>query len=184
MSKRLEDFINSERDSFDNLEPRPALWANIEQQLAQQQPKPVVKTFSLAFVLKVAASVVLVMGIGFAWYLNTQHFNRVNLVAINPTYAREQMRYASMVQNKRNELKTLAASNTQLYAEFSAELARMDSVYRKLNTDLVNSPDQESVLRAMIRNLQVQTEVLNQQLQIIEQFNDNKKQQQNETKNI
>jgi hypothetical protein len=43
--------------------------------------------------------------------------------------------------------------------------------------DLATSPNQERVLRAMIRNLQIQTEVLNQQLDVIEQFNEFKKQQ-------
>ena len=60
----------------------------------------------------------------------------------------------------------------------------MDSVYKKLNNDLANSPNQELVLRAMIRNLQIQTEVLNQQLNVIEQYNQMKKDQKNETKNI
>jgi hypothetical protein len=60
----------------------------------------------------------------------------------------------------------------------------MDSTYKKLNNDLVTSPNQERVLRAMIRNLQIQTEVLTQQLNVIEQFNQMKKEQKNETKNI
>jgi hypothetical protein len=58
----------------------------------------------------------------------------------------------------------------------------MDANYKKLNTDLATSPNQERVLRAMIRNLQIQTEVLNQQLSVIEQFNQSKKDQQNGTK--
>jgi len=49
---------------------------------------------------------------------------------------------------------------------------------------LVNSPNQELVLKAMIQNLQIQTEVLNQQLNAIEQYNQDKKEPKNETKNI
>jgi hypothetical protein len=60
----------------------------------------------------------------------------------------------------------------------------MQANYKKLSTDLATSPNQERVLRAMIRNLQVQSEVLNQQLSVIEQFNQSKKQQQNGTKDI
>ena len=71
-----------------------------------------------------------------------------------------------------------------MYNEFSGEIAKMDSTYKKLNNDLATSPNQELVLRAMIRNLQIQTEVLNQQLNVIEQYNQIKKEQKNETKNI
>jgi hypothetical protein len=72
----------------------------------------------------------------------------------------------------------------QLYKEFNAELIKMDANYKKLNIDLATSPNQERVLRAMIRNLQIQTEVLNQQLSVIEQFNQSKKDQQHENKDI
>jgi hypothetical protein len=71
-----------------------------------------------------------------------------------------------------------------LYKEFSGELAKMDQTYKKLNSDLANSPNQERVLRAMIRNLQIQTQVLNQQLIVIEQLNKTKKEQKDEIKNI
>jgi len=89
-----------------------------------------------------------------------------------------------LIATQRTELKTIAKSDPQLYKEFSAEIAKMDSTYKKLNNDLATSPDQEAVLRAMIRNLQIQTEVLNQQLNVIEQFNEFKNPKKNETKDI
>ena len=73
MSKRLEDFIKTNREEFDDLEPSTDLWAKIEQHLPPQfndQQKPGAKTFSLGFVLRVAAAVILVMGISFALYLH------------------------------------------------------------------------------------------------------------------
>jgi len=108
----------------------------------------------------------------------------VDLAAINPEYAKQQVQYTSLIETKRTELKQLAKTDPQLYSEFSGEIAKMDSTYKKLNSDLANSPNQELVLRAMIRNLQVQTEVLNQQLSVIEQYNQLKKDQKNETKDI
>ncbi|RCH55003.1 hypothetical protein DJ568_11060 [Mucilaginibacter hurinus] len=187
MSKRLEDFIRANKDEFNDIEPRAELWGKIEQNLQLNKPRLTTreaKTFSLAFVVKVAASVIIVMGVCFALYLRNQNTAGVSLADINPAYAKQQMHYASVVQNKRSELKELAKSDPQLYKEFSKELHKMDSVYKKLNSDLATSPNQERVLRAMIRNLQVQTEVLNQQLSVIEQFNQMKKEQSNEIKDI
>ena len=60
----------------------------------------------------------------------------------------------------------------------------MDSTYKHLNAELPASPNQEAVLLAMIRNLQAQTEVLNQQLNILEHYNQMKKDEKNETQGI
>lgn len=191
MSKRFEDFMHDNNEEFNEIEPSADLWGKIEAQLnfleqEQEQPKKLeAKTFSLGFVLKVAASVIIIMGIGFGIYIQSQKGTKgVDLAAINPEYAQQQVRYASLVETKLTELKSASKNDPQLYKEFSAEIAKMDSTYKKLNSDLATSPNQERVLRAMIRNLQIQTEVLTQQLNVIEQFNQMKKEQNNETKNI
>ncbi|WDZ99193.1 hypothetical protein [Mucilaginibacter sp. SJ] len=191
MSKRFEDFMHDNNEEFNEIEPSADLWGKIEAQLnfldqEQEQPKKrEAKTFSLGFVLKVAASVIIIMGMGFGIYIQSQKGAKgVDLAAINPEYAQQQVRYASLVETKLTELKSASKNDPQLYKEFSAEIAKMDSTYKKLNSDLATSPNQERVLRAMIRNLQIQTEVLTQQLNVIEQFNQMKKEQNNETKNI
>jgi predicted component of viral defense system (DUF524 family) len=126
--------------------------------------------------MRVAATVIVVMTISFVFYVKSNRSAKtINLADISPEYAQQQAHYASLVQSKRIELKTISKSDPQLYKEFSGEIAKMDSTYKRLNIDLVTSPNQERVLRAMIRNLQIQTEVLNQQLQVIEQFNQIKK---------
>jgi hypothetical protein len=185
MSKRLEDFIINNKQQFDQLEPRADLWSKIENELPQhfRDEKKQAKTFSLGFVLRVAALITLVMGTCFVTYLAKQRPTTVSLAAINPEYAKQQVHYASVIATQRTELKSIAKTDPQLYKEFTGEIAKMDSTYKKLNKDLATSPNQEAVLRAMIRNLQVQTEVLNQQLNVIEQFNEFKNQK-NEIKNI
>jgi hypothetical protein len=184
MSKRLEDFIRNNSQEFDDLEPSTDIWNNIAKELdtwEREHPskKHEAKTFSLAFVLKVAASVIIVMGLGFALILKNQKPVPVELSDINPAYARQQVHYASLIESKRTKLKLVAKYDPQLYNEFNAELIKMDANYKKLNIDLATSPNQERVLRAMIRNLQIQTEVLNQQLSVIEQFNQSKKDHEN-----
>ena len=190
MSKQLEDIIKANREEFDDLEPRPGLWNKIEGRLNLAQEEPVqskkrqAKNFSLGFVLRMAAIIIVAMAVGFILYIQKSAGAKVDYAKINPEYAQQRIRYASMVEAKRTELKALTKSNPELYKEFSAELTKMDSTYNRLNKDLTTSPNQERVLRAMIRNLQIQTEVLNQQLNVIEQYNEFKDQQQNETKSI
>jgi len=187
MSKRLEDFMRMNREEFDDLEPSADLWARIEKHLPAEisvAKTQETKTFSLGFVLRVAATIVVVMGIGFAMYVRNDKKEKVDLEAINPVYAQQQIKYTSLIESKRSELKVLAKSDPQLYKDFSSQIAEMDSTYKQLNSDLATSPNQERVLHEMIRNLQIQTQVLNQQLKVIGQMNDMKKEQQNESKNI
>ena len=192
MSKRLEDFMKDNREEFDDLQPGAEIWDNISKELdtweAEHLPKKHdAKTFSLGFVLRVAAMIIVVMGIGFSVYIQSQKPSgggEINLAEINPAYAKEQMHYASLIETKKVELKQIAKFDPQLYNEFNNELIKMQANYKKLNADLASSPNQERVLRAMIRNLQVQTEVLNQQLSVIAQFNKSKKEHENGTKDI
>src|SRR5436190_15096217 len=109
MSKRFEDFIKNNREEFEEVEPSADLWSKIEQSLNMQEELPKkleTKTFSLSFVLRVAASVVLIMGIGFGIYLQTQKSAKgIDFAAINPEYAKQQLHYASLVETKLTELK-------------------------------------------------------------------------------
>jgi len=187
MSKRLESFIEMNREEFDELEPSADLWSRIEQHLPPQYNEPKkreAKTFSLGFVMRVAASVILVMGISFAVYLRNTKKEVIDLAAINPEYAQQQIQYTSQIETKRTQLESIAQSEPELYKEFNSQIAKMDSTYKQLNSELATSPNQERVLHAMIRNLQIQTQVLSQQLSVIEQYNNMKKEQKNGIKNI
>jgi hypothetical protein len=188
MSKRLEEFIKSNKHEFDELEPRLELWDRIEKDMpaavADMPKKREAKTFSLGFVMRVAATVIVVMSVCFVFYLRSEKAAGVNVAAINPTYAKQQKQYISMIANKRTELKTLAKNDPQLYNEFSKDIAGLDSVYKKLRAQLATSPNQELVLRAMVKNLQVQAELLNQQLRVVEQFNEMKEEDTNEVQSI
>jgi len=187
MSKRLEEFIKMNREEFDDLEPSADLWARIEMHLPSQETEPKkreAKTFSLGFVLRVAATVIVVMGISFIFYVRNEKRGTIDLAAINPVYAQQQIQYTSQIETKRTELKSIAKSDPQLYKEFTDEIAQMESTYKDMNNDLATSPNQERVLRAMIRNLEIQTQVLNQQLKVVEQMNNMKKEQKDDVKNI
>ena len=186
MSKRLEDFIKMNREEFDDLEPSADLWARIEMHLPEQvnQPKKrEAKTFSLGFVLRVAATVIVVMGISFILYLRTEKHGKIDFAAINPVYAEQKVQYTSLIETQRTELKSIEKTDPQLYKEFSDQISQMDSTYKQMNAELLTSPNQERVLRAMIHNLKIQTEVLNKQLGVIEQMNKMKKED-NDSKNI
>src|SRR3982751_47216 len=112
MSKRLEEFVKANREEFEDIEPSAELWGRIEKELPLHfgQKKNETKTFSLGFVLRIAASVVVLMGIGFVFYLRKQN-NTVNYASINPVYAEQQVQYTKLIANKRLELQNIAKTD-------------------------------------------------------------------------
>lgn len=189
MSKRLEHFIQDNKKDFDLYEPPADLWDRIDTQLrkaekAKETPGKE-KVIRLSILLKVAATLIVVLSIGMLFWKNQSRENEApTLSSIDPKMAQQQVQYASLIEIKRSELKRIEKEEPELYRTFSAELKKMDASYEKLKSELPESPNQERTVRAMIRNLQIQLEVLNQQLIIIQQINQFKKEQKDEAQII
>jgi hypothetical protein len=189
MKERLENFIRDNKKEFDQFDPPAAVWEKIEKQLDEKRlnsssaGNKAEKVVRLSFLLKVAATVIIVLGAGL-WGYQYQKKESADLSNIDPQLAKQQVYYASVIETKRRELKQIEKEEPQLYSEFSSEIRKMETSYQKLKSDLPGSPNQEETVKAMIRNLQIQTELLNQQLNIIQQINNVKKEQKHETQQI
>lgn len=185
MSDRLENFIKGHRRDFDEFEPPSNLWERIELQLEEEKaiaPKQP-KVIKLSLVLSIAATLLIVLTAGVVFW-GYQKKEATNIANISPQLANQQVHYASMIELKRSELKRIEKEDPRLYHEFASEIKKMDASYQRLKNDLPTSPNQEETVKAMIRNLQAQIEVLNQQLNIIQQIDQLKKEEQNETQSI
>ncbi|MES3017591.1 MAG: hypothetical protein V4721_07430 [Bacteroidota bacterium] len=189
MKDRLENFITENKKEFDQFDAPAGLWDKIEQQLDEKRINSSTagskkeKVVRLSFLLKIAATIIVVLGVGM-WGYQFQKKEFADLSNIDPQLAKQQIHYASLIEAKQVELKQIEKEEPQLYSEFSSEIRKMDVSYQKLKSDLPASPNQEETVKAMIRNLQIQTELLNQQLNIIQQINNVKKEQKNETQQI
>lgn len=189
MNDRLENFIRDNKKELDQFDPPASLWDKIEQQLDKKKinfspaGSKKEKVVRLSFLLKIAATIIVVLGIGL-WGYQYQKKEFADLSNIDPQLAKQQVHYASLIGVKRYELKQIEKEEPQLYSEFASEIRKMDASYQKLKSDLPGSPNQEETVKAMIRNLQIQTELLNQQLSIIQQINKVKKEQKHETQQI
>ena len=61
-----------------------------------------------------------------------------------------------------------------MYKQFLGDMNKLDSSYNTLKNELPVNPNREQLLEAMIQNLRLQTELLNQQLFIIKQIKQSK----------
>jgi hypothetical protein len=89
---------------------------------------------------------------------------------INPTYAKEVYHFTQLIELKQNELKEIEKEHPNLYKKFVSDINKLDSSYNALKSELPANPNREQLLQAMIENLRLQTEILNQQLNIINQI--------------
>ncbi|MXV13977.1 hypothetical protein [Hufsiella ginkgonis] len=182
MSEKFEKFIRSNRREFDECEPPVGLWERIEQQLDKKQQVKKARMVRLSFVVRVAAALLVVLTAGVLFLKHGN--NSIDISSVSPEMGKLQVQYASMIEDKQQELKRIEKEDPQLYREFASEIAKMDTNYQKLQNDLATSPNREETVKAMIRNLQTQIDVLNQQLTIIQQINQIKKGQTHETQSI
>jgi flagellar biosynthesis GTPase FlhF len=188
MKERLESFVRNNKRDFDQFEAPADIWNKIQDQLDE---KNIVADSKLknerivrvSFLLKIAASLVPLI-IAALWFYQYQLKQSIDLSNINPQLAKEQIHYASLIEIKGAELKRIEQEEPELYREFSSEIKKMDASYQKLKNELPVSPNQEETVKAMIQNLQIQTELLNQQLQIIQQINQIKNNEKDGTQNI
>lgn len=121
---------------------------------------------------RVAASVALLLLVGGFWYMNNQYgvTRQPELVAASPMYAREVVQYTRLIDDKRTELKQMTEDNPALYQEFATDLDRLERSYQSLKADLPQNPNQEVLIQAMIQNLQIQINLLNEQLRVIQRI--------------
>ncbi len=191
MSNKLEQFIRDNREQFDGDEPRPQVWSALEKQLATPEKKG--KVLAMKFLrIGIAAAILVLAGIG-VFYLafdktgesvpvaqgQSDNKNPVPaedkmLEEISPTYAKEVYHFTQLIELKQTELKQIEKDNPELYKQFISDINKLDSSYFALKKELPANPNREQLLEAMIQNLRLQTELLNQQLFIIKQIKQSK----------
>jgi len=122
---------------------------------------------------RIAASIALVVGLGWVGYRVNQNYGVTEAPEVaftNPGYAKQVTQYTQLIDNKRAELRQMTESDPALYKEFAVELDQLERSYQNLKADLPKNPNQETVIQAMIQNLQWQIDLLNQQLDIIQRI--------------
>src|SRR5690554_3100898 len=185
---RLENFIRENRAAFDSDEPSD-LWSGIEEKLnkGSGQTSHHLRVNhnkwkrQFTYDWRVAAAILVFLAAGILFYVNRQYgLTRDPQMALKlPAYAKEVNYYTQIINEKRNDLRSMTAGKPELYHEFSSELDRLEKAYSGLRSELPESPDPDTHLHAMIQNLQWQIELLNQQITIIEKIR-----QANEDENI
>jgi hypothetical protein len=95
---------------------------------------------------------------------------------IDPQYAKLVSQFTEVIETKQTELRKIEKDDPALYQQFSGDIHKLDSAYHVLRGTLNANPNTEQLLQAMISNLQLQIDLLNQQLTVIKKIKEPKTQ--------
>lgn len=182
---RLEKFIKENRDAFDDEMPADKIWQGIENALPKNKKA---KLVNISFKVKwsIAAAIIVLAGIGLFFKIqqSTPTFidttkkidtaASTEIATVAPDAAPEMNEFAKLIAMKQDELKRLSKEQPGLYQQFTKDINQLDSNYTNLKEKLSIAPNKELLIGAMIQNLQLQLQVLNQQLHIINQIKNSK----------
>ena len=184
--RNLEQFIQNNREAFDNCEAPAGLWDKIDKSLGKEiipnpEPDEIIIKFKKSSISKLkiwamAASLILLIGYVSVFYLNNKSDSTEQIVAeVAPQYGDKMVQYTSLIESKREEIKQIETHDPVMYKEFATEIEKLNQDYQNLQTELSQTPNQEDLVKAMVQNLQVQLDILNRQLKIIEKVKEYQK---------
>lgn len=181
MKKKIEDFINDNRDAFDNHEPREQVWEAIKKQLPLEKKNKAVATRMLwiKWSAVAAALIIITSSIFYFSHISQKQNNAIAAVTgdndVPEEYAEEVYHFTKLIELKHKQLKKIEKEQPELYRQFAGDISKLDSNYQALRNELPGHPNQEVLLQTMIENLKWQIDLLNQQLNIIQKINKSKK---------
>jgi len=188
MSSDLEKFISKNRGDFDDTDPSAKVWKNIERSLPVKKEA---KNFTIRDIYKwSAAAAIFFIALTSIYFLfikktpgndpektstvrtgaqeNPSRLDNFNSISIE--YAAEFKEATQAVEERQKELRTAIANDPALYRKFQQDLNILDSSYRLLREQASQSVNGDVIIKAMIQNLQLQSELLGRQLMIIHEY--------------
>lgn len=180
MSQSLKDFMSEHRGDFDDETPGIHNWSAIEQRIRENQKRKPVLIFRIAaaILFLLASSVALYMVFGkqkgdsppvSQSQQTTDEFNEWPA-----EFAAKAKTYNEAIEERQRQLNRLAEKQPELVNQFASDLVALDSAYQVLQRQAQHTPASDVIIKAMIQNLQLQAELLSRQLQILNNYSDQK----------
>ncbi len=164
---KLEQYIQANRDAFDSEVPGSHLWEGIAKILSHKIATTRRKT-DFSWMWKAAA----IIFFGLSGYLFIRDINPGTGMANNGSVEYREFQnaenyYNSMIYLKQQELQEYIDKNSPFYEEFKMDVLELDSIYTTLKIEFDHNND-DLIMEAMVRNLQLRIEIMDRQLKIIQ----------------
>lgn len=167
---KLEKFIKENRASFDDKVPSGNIWYKINDQLDNAETSQV----SIGAYLWRAAAILLFIAV--VWLLVDRNNISNNVVQIPESADESQIAfndveafYFKEIEQKQKMILQFVSENPEINDNLLGEIDQLDSTYQVLKST-ADKGYSEKVLDAMVLNLQMRIDILNQQLDVLEKI--------------
>lgn len=163
MKDSMKDFIQQNKEAFDQHEPSPGLWEKIE----DKKVRPI-RMVSLASVLRVAAVAIILIGTGMFFLLQEDPVIEVaeepvqeepveplSLSQMSSEMAEVEVYYVSEIQDKMHQLNSYEVDPSML-----EEIEFLKNDFEALKKELGQGADRAKIVEAMIENYRLRIEIL------------------------
>jgi len=157
----LERFIQDNRKQFDTAEPDIAIWSKI----AKELPKEETKVINFRRILSIAASVIVLLGMGVLIGLQLAPTSSDNLATIAPEFQEVEQFYNNKVNY---QLAKLAKYQEEVSDPLiQQDLEELDQWMDQLHKELLEVPknQKEEIINAIIKNYKTKLTILERVLE-------------------
>jgi hypothetical protein len=165
----LEQFIQTNREAFDDATPSLKAWAEIDRAMQARNASP---KFTIIRALRVAAAVAILLCIGGLGGSYLSKWSQGDAVAIieevNPQYLELEQQYREQIDEQIQQLVKYEPNSAVI-----KDMKQMDAVMEELKKELSVAPkgQEAEIISTMIQTYQTKVQILEQVLQQVRQSN-------------
>ncbi len=163
---QLEKYITDHRAAFDDQSPPKHIWQQLDGQLHPREKK----SFRLWRGFRIAAAVLLLIGLGtlLGIYVANRNFAAEAIANKLPTDFEElENYYQQQINTKRQQLVSFSQEDQGI----ETDMQQLDQALQELKQDILSAPKgtEEQIINAMIRNYQTKIDLLETVLERMQQ---------------
>jgi hypothetical protein len=166
----LEKYIKENRAAFDDKKAPEDAWHNINDRLDNNETRVV----PISTYLWRAAAIVLFAAV--VWLLADQPDGKNTITGANGFFNENEIAfndveafYIKEIETKQSLIIQFVADNPELDRDLLGEIDQLDSTYQMLKST-AEVGQSEKIIDAMVLNLQMRIDILNQQLEVLEKI--------------
>ncbi len=175
MKDALEQHILTHKAELDVFDPGDRIWEAIDQELQEERTVPLRARFGWAWKIAAAVLVLVVLALGIRQWMPVQdQLSQAGPIESRSHYSPELIEvedyYNTVIDDKVNLVRQFQQEGVVTDEDLFTSLEELRTMYQDLQGELLQGANQELVVNAMVQNLTMQMEILNQQLSILEQI--------------
>ncbi|HMJ68553.1 MAG TPA: hypothetical protein VK508_06650 [Cyclobacteriaceae bacterium] len=162
MSDKLKDFIKNHRDEFDNREPSDRVWEGVQKGISGTEGGKIKSLWTSVSIWRAAA--VIFLGLSVYLYFGQKIEQKNDMSKLQVEFRDLESFYGGQIAEK-----VAFIDNLDGYEDdrFTQDVQKLDAMYEVLREEMKTRPS-EKVKDALILNMLVRIDLLNQQIKRLE----------------